>query len=312
MPKVPGLRSEYSLVGRLVHFGRMLDKIRLHVSGRLPADYQANLGIGFDGRTCSFLGIDYARLRDRTLEGGCDEAILQWAHDHGGPRSDDQCEIWNRFMMKLGWRDDRAPVLQERIASHRYEGNAIETMFDFNDFDEDRDPVGSRSWELNEPRVLLVMGVAGSGKSTVGRALAASLGWRFTDADDLHPPANLAKLSAGTPLTDDDRAPWLAALRAHIDACLASRENTVLACSALRESYRRLLQADPGCVKLVHLKGPRSLLAARLAARSGHFASPALLDSQLATLEEPPYALTLDIAAPAEMLANGIRRHYGL
>ena len=160
--------------------------------------------------------------------------------------------------------------------------------------------------------LFLIMGVAGSGKSTVGRTLAESLGWRFTDADDLHPPANIAKLSAGIALTDADRAPWLAALRAHIDACLSARENTVLACSALKESYRTQLIADPDRVKLVYLQGTREQLAARLNARSGHFAPPALLDSQLATLEEPSDALTLNIAAsPAELVAD-IRRHYGL
>ncbi|MET0263606.1 MAG: gluconokinase, GntK/IdnK-type [Rariglobus sp.] len=312
MPHVPGLRSEYSLVGRLVHFGRMLDKIRLHAAGRLPADYQANLGTGFDGRTCSFLGIDYAALKTRVLAGGCDEEILAWTHEQGGPRSDEQCTIWNRFMMKSGWRDDRTPVLRERITSHGYEAAGLQTMFDFNDFDEGRNPVANRSWELNEPRVLLIMGVAGSGKSTVGRQLAETLGWGFTDADDLHPPANIAKISAAVPLTDEDRAPWLAALRAHIDACLSARENTVLACSALKESYRELLVADPGCVKLIYLKGTPALLAERLGARAGHFAPPALLTSQLATLEEPRHALTLDVAQPPDALVTAIRQTYGI
>ncbi|HSI07224.1 MAG: gluconokinase [Rariglobus sp.] len=162
------------------------------------------------------------------------------------------------------------------------------------------------------PRVLLIMGVAGSGKSTVGHTLAESLGWRFIDADDLHPPSNIAKLSAGTPLTDADRAPWLAALRAHIDAQLAANAPSVLACSALKESYRTQLIIDPDHVKLVYLQGTREQLAARLNARSGHFAPPALLDSQLATLEEPRDALTLNIAASPAELAADIRRHYGL
>jgi hypothetical protein len=99
MPFVPGLRSEYSLTGRLVHFGRMLDKIRLDAAGRLPADYKRNLGIGFDGRTCTFLGVDYAMLKARVLAGGCDEEILDWAHAQGGVRTNDQCNLWNRFMM---------------------------------------------------------------------------------------------------------------------------------------------------------------------------------------------------------------------
>lgn len=162
------------------------------------------------------------------------------------------------------------------------------------------------------PRVLLIMGVAGSGKTTVGRALADSLGWRFTDADDLHPPANIAKLSAGTALTDSDRAPWLAALRAHIDEQLAANSPTVLACSALKQSYRNQLIADAARVRIVYLRGTREQLAARLGARTGHFAPPALLDSQLATLEEPNDALTLDIASSPTDLVAGIRRHFHL
>lgn len=312
MPHVPGLRSEYSLVGRLVHFGRMLDKIRLHAAGRLPADYHANLGIGFDGRTCAFLSVDYAAIKERVLVGGCDNDILAWAHAQGGPRTDDQCNVWRRFMMKVGWRDDRTPILRERIAACGLAHLPIETFFDLNDFDEGRDPVGNRSWELNEPRVLLIMGVAGSGKTTVGRALAASLGWRFTDADDFHPPANVAKMSAGSALTDADRAPWLAAVRAHIDSRLDARESTVLACSALKQAYRDTLIDDPGRVKLIYLKGSPELLASRLRTRTDHFAPPALLASQLATLEEPRHAFTVDVAAAPDVLVAQIRRHYSL
>ena len=217
---------------------------------------------------------------------------------------------WNRFMMKIGWRDDRTPVLRTRIAACGLSAKPIETFFDLNDFDEGRDPVSARSWELNETRVFLLMGVAGSGKTTVGRLLAHSLGWHFADADDFHPPANVAKLSAGEALSDADRAPWLAAVRTHIDARLAARENTVLACSALKEAYRDQLIADPGCVKLIHLHGTRAQLSARLNTRTGHFAPPSLHDSQLATLEEPRHALTLDIAQSPESLAAAIRRHY--
>ena len=156
------------------------------------------------------------------------------------------------------------------------------------------------------------MGVAGSGKTTVGRALAASLGWRFTDADDFHPPANVAKMSAGTALTDDDRAPWLAAVRAHIDSRLDARESTVLACSALKQAYRDTLIDDPGRVKLIYLKGSPELLASRLGARTDHFAPPALLTSQLATLEEPRHAFTVDVATEPDVLVTQIRRHYSL
>ena len=308
MPFIPGLRSGYSLVGGVVHFGRMLDKIRLHAANRLPGDYQAGLGTGFDGRTCAFLGISYADLRTRTLAGGCDEEILAWARATGTANpTDDQISCWNLFMAKLGWRDDRTAILRQRIASSRLTGHPIETFFDLNDFDEGRDPVAARAWEFREPRIVLLMGVAGSGKTTVGNALATDLGWRFTDADDFHPAANIAKMSAGTPLTDADRAPWLAALHAHLESRRAAHDNTVIACSALRAAYRELLVADPGVVKIVHLQASRTLLEQRLAQRTAHFTTAQLLDSQLATLEPPANALTLDASAPVETLVKTIR-----
>jgi hypothetical protein len=148
MPHVPGLRSCYAQVGRLVFFGRTLDKIRLHAAGLLPADYHSNLGIGFDGRTCTFLGVEYAALKTRVLAGGNDDELLAWCHAHGGTRTDDQCNIWNRFMMKTGWRDDRSPVLQQRLVEYGLVGRPIETFFDLNEFDEGRDPVTTRAWEL--------------------------------------------------------------------------------------------------------------------------------------------------------------------
>ncbi len=312
MPFAPGLRSCYSLVGGLVYFGRMLDKIRLHAAGRLHADYHTNLGIGFDGRTCGFLSITYEALKTRVLAGGCDEDILAWAYQQGGSRSDDDRYRWNRFMMKIGWRDDRTPILHDRIAAYGLAGNPIETFFDINEFDEGRDPVATRAWELKEPRVILLMGVSGSGKTTVGRLLSQTLGWRFTDADDLHPPANVAKMSAGQPLTDEDRAPWLAALRTHMDARLAAGENTTIACSALKQVYRDTLITDLGCVKLVYLHGAHELLHERLLLRPNHFMKPALLDSQLADLEPPACALVADIAQSPEEIAALIGRTYGL
>src|SRR5579883_3513106 len=129
--------------------------------------------------------------------------------------------------------------------------------------------------------VILVMGVAGAGKTTVGRLLAQRLGFRFADADDLHPPENVARMRAGLPLREEDRAPWLAALRRLIDGWLEHGEDAVLACSALRASHRRQLGAGRPGVRLVFLHAPPALLAARLAARKGHFAGPALLESQL-------------------------------
>jgi hypothetical protein len=146
MPHVPGLRSSYDKVGGLVYFGRMLDKIRLQATGRLPADYHTNLGIGFDARCCTFLRVAYADLKQRTLAGGEDEEILAWAFHKGGTRSPDECNVWSRFMSKIGWRDDRTAILKQRITEYHLEGKPIETFFDLNEFDEGRDPVGTEAW----------------------------------------------------------------------------------------------------------------------------------------------------------------------
>ena len=150
MATVPGLRSIYQRVGRLIYFGRMLDKIRLHAAGRLPPDYQGNLGTGFDGRCCAFLAVAYDALKTRTLAGATDEELLAWCHQQGGERTDEQYYVWNRFMMKLGWRDDRTPALQKRVADAGLTGKPIETMFDFIEFDEGRGPISARSWELRD------------------------------------------------------------------------------------------------------------------------------------------------------------------
>ena len=147
MPHVPGLRSCYTKVGRLVYFGRMLDKIRLHAAGKLPADYLASLSVGLDGRCCRFLGISYADLRDRTLAGGTDEELLAWAHARGTPRADEDCVVWNRFLTKLGWRDERSHVLPQRIIDSGLTGKTVETIIDHIEFDEGRDPVTGRAWE---------------------------------------------------------------------------------------------------------------------------------------------------------------------
>lgn len=155
--------------------------------------------------------------------------------------------------------------------------------------------------------VVLLMGVAGSGKTTIGRQLAEELGWKFADADQFHPPANVAKMSAGTPLNDTDRAPWLAAIRLYIDARLEKNESAVVTCSALTEKYRAVLLRDAEPVKLVYLRGTRELLWSRISGRQGHFMKPAMLDSQLATLEEPAAALVVDIAQSPAAIIAGIR-----
>jgi len=150
MPQVSGLRSPYVKVGRLVYFGRMLDKIRLHAAGQLPAEYQANLGETkpnlFDARCCRFLGLKYADLVARTLQGGTDEEVLAWCGAHGRSPTDDECNAWNRFMTKIGWRDDRSTVLQERIREYGLTGRPVETFFDLLDYDEGRDPVAAKAW----------------------------------------------------------------------------------------------------------------------------------------------------------------------
>jgi gluconokinase len=127
----------------------MLDKIRLHAAGNLPvADYAANLGKGFDGRCSNFLRIDYDELKARVLEGGLDdEQALAWAEERGGRRSDEECEVWNGFMMKRGWRDAGGEILRKRIRESSLESAPIMTMFDYLDFDEGRDPVTARAWE---------------------------------------------------------------------------------------------------------------------------------------------------------------------
>jgi gluconokinase len=152
MSNVPGLRSPYARVGRLVYFGRMLDKIRLNAAGRLPPEYQANLGDAtnfnlFDARCCRFLGLKYADIVVRTLQGGTDEGVLSWCETTGTPRTDEECAVWSSFMMKIGWRDQSSGRLQERIAQYGLAGKDISTFFDMIDWDEGRDPAATRPWK---------------------------------------------------------------------------------------------------------------------------------------------------------------------
>lgn len=153
---------------------------------------------------------------------------------------------------------------------------------------------------------IVVMGVSGCGKSTAGSALAERLGWRFADGDDWHPRANVEKMRAGLPLDDADRAPWLRRLNAMIRESVAQGRPVVLACSALRKSYRDTLAlAVPG-LRFVHLAGSPELIASRLASRRHRYMPAALLASQFATLEPPAAALTLDIAQPVETLVEAM------
>lgn len=159
--------------------------------------------------------------------------------------------------------------------------------------------------------VILLMGVTGSGKTTIGTALAESLKWRFVDADDFHSPANVAKMRAGIPLDDADRAPWLASLHDAIAGWLQASTNVVLACSALKQAYRAQLLVNPE-VRLVYLHGSRELISRRLSERHGHYMNPDLLDSQFATLEAPHDALVVEVDGPVAQTVDDIRKALGI
>ena len=148
-------------------------------------------------------------------------------------------------------------------------------------------------------RKVVIMGPSGCGKSTLGRALADALGWQFIEGDDLHPPENVAKMAAGVPLTDDDRWPWLDRIVAELRARSRQSADIVLACSALKQSYRDRL-APAGDVRFVHLHGDRETIAARLAVRHHRYMPASLLDSQFATLEPPGDAIVVDIRDDVE------------
>jgi gluconokinase len=159
--------------------------------------------------------------------------------------------------------------------------------------------------------IVIVMGVVGAGKTTVGTLLAEQLGWKFADADDFHPRSNVEKIRHGIPLSDADREPWLEALREQIEHWISNRQNAVLACSALKQSYREKLAAGPE-VRFVHLKGPAALIAERLRLRLGHFAGESILTSQMRDLEEPHEAPTIEVdRTPAEIVSE-IRKDLGL
>ncbi len=169
--------------------------------------------------------------------------------------------------------------------------------------------------DAGAPAVIVVMGVASSGKTSLGERLAERLGWPFRDADSFHPPANVAKMSSGIPLTDEDRKPWLAAIAAWIDDLRASGGNGIVTCSALKKAYREVIVGDRPDVALVYLRGSRELIGQRMAARQHHFMPPALLDSQFATLEEPgsdEKPLVVQVEASKEAIVEQVVRELRL
>ena len=152
--------------------------------------------------------------------------------------------------------------------------------------------------------IIVLMGVSGSGKTTVGRILSDRLGWRFVDADDFHPASNVQKMRSGAPLTDEDRWPWLDRLNALLRAEQSHGHDVIIGCSALKARYRERLSDGLADVRWVHLKGSFELIESRLKARRGHYMPPTLLASQFAALEEPEEALVLDIGAEPQTLAS--------
>jgi gluconokinase len=165
------------------------------------------------------------------------------------------------------------------------------------------------------PCALIVMGVSGSGKSTIAARLAERLGWTFEDGDRFHPASNVAKMSAGQPLTDEDRLPWLTAIADEIDRVCHDGGHVVIACSALKRSYRDLLVHGRNDVRIVFLDGSQALIADRLAGRKDHFMPPGLLDSQFKTLEPPQageHPITVSIDAPVEAIVQNIVVQFGM
>lgn len=160
--------------------------------------------------------------------------------------------------------------------------------------------------------IVVVMGVCGCGKSTVGERLAGELGWDFRDGDGFHPPENVAKMSKGIPLNDTDRDPWLGAIRKYMEETNARGKSAVVACSALKKIYREKLGCAEPWVKFVHVHGDPAVIRARMLARKDHFMPPTLLDSQLATLETPVGAVVVDVALTTDEQVTAARKGLGV
>jgi gluconokinase len=160
--------------------------------------------------------------------------------------------------------------------------------------------------------IVVLMGVSGSGKTTIGQKLASILEWRFYDADALHSPGNRNKMRRGLALSDSDRLPWLRSVRRLIQRCMAQRVDAIVACSALKQSYRDIIVVDVRNVRIVYLKGTPEVIAKRVKYRRHHFMAPGLLPSQFATLEEPRDATTIDVSSTPDQIVSAIRAALGL
>jgi len=159
---------------------------------------------------------------------------------------------------------------------------------------------------MAQPTGFLIMGVSGSGKTTLGQALAQKLGWDFFDADDFHPPANIAKMASGIPLSDSDRAPWLAALHDQLSSTLKSNRHPILACSALKQKYRVQLLDNINGIEIIYLKGSYDLIWSRMSTREGHYMRSEMLRSQFAALEDPENVFALDVSMTVKDMIDKI------
>jgi len=163
---------------------------------------------------------------------------------------------------------------------------------------------------MAQPTGFLIMGVSGSGKTTLGQALAQKLGWDFFDADDFHPPANIAKMASGIPLSDSDRAPWLAALHDQLSSTLKSNRHPILACSALKQKYRVQLLDNINGIEIIYLKGSYDLIWSRMSTREGHYMRSEMLRSQFAALEDPENVFALDVSMTVKDMIDKIFAKY--
>jgi len=163
---------------------------------------------------------------------------------------------------------------------------------------------------MAQPTGFLIMGVSGSGKTTLGQALAQKLGWDFFDADDFHPAANIAKMASGIPLSDSDRAPWLAALHDQLSSTLKSNRHPILACSALKQKYRVQLLDNINGIEIIYLKGNYDLIWSRMSTREGHYMRSEMLRSQFAALEDPENVFALDVSMTVEDMIDKIFAKY--